>query len=164
MGAAKSKNRPGRQAKRGRARACECSAHGGHHVSPSKQADLPSAAHGAPAGVGRVEAVRSVDGRVPPDERVDFIPRLAGRPWTAPAYDELRTVVRLPVITGALCVNDSCVCYNGRERLLEVASEHCREWAVNRPFNPYVADSSPDKAVGNSASSQPQTALVPSQI
>lgn len=78
-----------------------------------------------------------------PDERVDFIPRLSDRPWTAPAYDELRKVVRLPIITGAMCINGHCVCFNGRERLLDVSSEACDTWREQRPFNPYVLASSP---------------------
>jgi len=75
-----------------------------------------------------------------PDERVDFIPRLSDRPWTAPAYDHVRQVVRMPVITGAVCVNGHCECYHGKERLLEVGSDQCQHWAVYRPFNPYVPD------------------------
>lgn len=82
----------------------------------------------------------------PPDERVDFIPRLSDKPWTAPAYDELRKVVRMPVITGALCVNDDCICYNGRERLMDVGPEQCKHWLTYRPFNPYVVEARPEPA------------------
>lgn len=76
----------------------------------------------------------------PPDERVAFMPRLSDRPWTAPAYDHLRVVVRMPRITSAICVNDDCVCFHDREKLLEVSAEQCKYWAVHKPFNPYVAD------------------------
>lgn len=73
----------------------------------------------------------------PPDERVDFIPRLSDRPWTAPAYDGLRRVVSMPLITGAMCINDHCVCFNGKARLLDVSSAACNEWREHRPYNPY---------------------------
>lgn len=81
------------------------------------------------------------------DERVDFMPRISGRPWTAPAYDDLRQVVSVPHITGAMCIGADCRCYAGERRLLDVGSNECREWADTRPFNPYLsAESGP--AVG----------------
>jgi len=71
------------------------------------------------------------------DERIDFIPREYNKPWTAPAYDHLRQVVNMPRITSALCVNSKCDCYDGQDRL-DIADATCHEWAVKRPFNPYV--------------------------
>ncbi len=130
-------------------------------MNPATPANAPPVgATGAPAGVTaapvRVQAAFI-------DERVDFSPRLSDRPWTAPAYDHLRQVVRLPIITGAICLNDSCQCFNGKERLLDVGSEQCKYWAVNRPFNPYVPDSSGDTGAANRSSGQQQTAAAPSQ-
>jgi zona occludens toxin len=133
------------------------------HTSPDQVAPVatsapaPSVAHADP-GMRTVVAV--------PDERVDFIPRLSDRPWTAPAYDQLRQVVRMPVITGAVCVNDLCECYHGKERLLEVGSEQCRHWAVYRPFNPYVGepDSSADRGERNRSSSPDQMPPAPGGI
>lgn len=92
-------------------------------------------------GIGRGAAVGLVD------ERVDLVPRLSNRPWTAPAYDALRVVVAMPIITSAICVNDQCECYH-QAALLEVESKQCREWAEKRPFNPYVPD---DKPMANNA-------------
>lgn len=74
-----------------------------------------------------------------PDERVDFIPRISDRPHTAPVYDDLRKVVRVPYISGALCVNGKCKCYADKEYLPEVSSKACQQWADEKPFNPYVA-------------------------
>src|SRR2546427_11293043 len=62
------------------------------------------------------------------------------RSWTAPAYDEIRRVVAMPLITGAMCINDHCVCFNGSRRLLDVSSDACNEWRIQRPFNPYDAE------------------------
>ena len=73
------------------------------------------------------------------DERVDFLPRLYDRPWTAPAYDALRVVVTMPIITSAICVNEVCQCFH-QSSLIDVNSQTCLDWAVRRPFNPYVAD------------------------
>jgi len=90
------------------------------------------------------------------DERVDFFPRLSDRPWTAPAYDQLRHVVRMPVISSAICINDDCRCYHGRERLLDVSSDACLHWAKYRPFNPYVPDSTGETVADHRTSSAAQ--------
>lgn len=90
------------------------------------------------------------------DERVDFFPRLSDRPWTAPAYDQLRHVVRMPVISSAICINDDCRCYHGRERLFDVSSDACLHWANHRPFNPYVPDSTSETVADHRTSSAAQ--------
>uniref|UniRef100_A0A193SBQ2 32,7 kDa protein ORF 301 n=1 Tax=biofilter metagenome TaxID=1070537 RepID=A0A193SBQ2_9ZZZZ len=77
------------------------------------------------------------------DERVDFIPRLSDRPHTAPAYDELRVVVRVPYVSGAMCINDKCKCYADGSYVPEISSDACRDWAEKKPFNPYVLTSAP---------------------
>lgn len=78
----------------------------------------------------------------PADETVDFTPRISNRPWTAPAYDPLRVVVSMPIITSAICVNEDCTCYH-QASLIEVDSKTCLDWATRRPFNPYVPDEKP---------------------
>lgn len=84
------------------------------------------------------------------DERVDFTPRIFGRPWTAPAYDHLRQVVNMPVISSAICVNKKCDCFDGSTRL-DLSSEQCEVWSVERPFNPYA----PRVVVGTVSTPQP---------
>lgn len=73
----------------------------------------------------------------PPDERVDFIPRIGGRPWTAPAYDVVRQVVRMPHVAGAICNSDKCVCVSELGERLDVPDSACREWLDLPRFNPY---------------------------
>lgn len=87
------------------------------------------------------------------DERVDFLPRIRGRPWTSPAYDQLRVVVAIPNITSAICVNDDCKCFNGYSRL-DISSEDCKVWSIDRPFNPYVVSAT---ASGNTSYQQSNT-------
>ena len=77
-----------------------------------------------------------------PDERVDFVPRISGRPWTAPAYDALRVVVKMPIITGAVCVDDDCTCYH-KKRVVDMVSKDCQEWVKTNPFSPYENDGAP---------------------
>lgn len=118
----------------------------------------PSADPTAPAG--------------PPDERVDFMPRLSDRPWTAPAYDQLRQVVRMPVIAGAICTSARCACVTEDGYTLpEVSDKACREWLRQPAFNPYVLPKPPptvaaragatDGAAGHTASIADQTAPAP---
>ena len=93
------------------------------------------------------------------DERVDFMPRMYDRPWTAPAYDHLRQVVALPTITGALCMRGACTCYHGKGKLLDVSSEACSAWMRDQPFNPYEVPSASSYAVpGASATGNPYQA------
>lgn len=89
------------------------------------------------------------------DERVDFIPRLSDRPWTAPAFDEHRQVQRVPYIDAALCVNNACKCYSSGQRI-DVESDACLAWAERRPFNPYASAQAPEGGDGSSGRTAPK--------
>lgn len=79
----------------------------------------------------------------PFDERTGFLPRIPHRPETAPAYDELRKVAVMPVVTSAICFNDECRCFTQQKTNAGLTSAECRNWAASPPFNPYaVAPSS----------------------
>ncbi|SFD87176.1 zonular occludens toxin domain-containing protein [Paracidovorax konjaci] len=118
--------------------------------APDAKQNAPAS---APAHAPAASASANAATQAPPDERVDFLPRLSDRPWTAPAYDQLRKVVAMPLITGAMCINDACKCYAGGSRLLDVSSDACRQWAIDRPFNAYVAQQSAE--AGQSDAKQP---------
>lgn len=107
-----------------------------------------------------------------PDERVDFIPRISDRPWTAPAYDHLRQVVQMPVIAGGVCMGTRCACVAGDGTRLDVSDKACADWIKSRPFNPYVLAQVPavnaagaraGTVSGNTPSSPGQTAPAPSE-
>lgn len=100
-----------------------------------------------------------------PDERVDFMPRLSDRPWTAPAYDHLRTVVHMPVIAGGVCMQGRCVCVSGDGATLEVSATACADWIKARPFNPYVLPPVPavNVAGAGSGTASVNTSSVPDQ-
>lgn len=109
-----------------------------HPVAPEPVSTTPNSSLQPARQESQLNAVSS--SVVAPDERVAFIPRLSDRPWTAPAYDEIRRVVAMPLITGAMCINDHCVCFNGTRRLLDVGHIACDEWRRLRPFDPYVSE------------------------
>jgi zona occludens toxin len=72
------------------------------------------------------------------DDRVDFIPRISNKPETAPAFDHLRVVVSMPVVTGAACINDQCKCFTAQGSDAGLSSSECLTWAKSPPFNPYL--------------------------
>jgi zona occludens toxin len=76
------------------------------------------------------------------DDRVDWIPRISNRPETAPAYDHLRVVVAMPIVTGAICINDKCKCLTNQGTNAGLSPDECRAWTTNRPFNPYAVAAS----------------------
>lgn len=101
--------------------------------------EKPAAVSGAPGAAG--SAAQPVPAVAPAkqviDERVDFMPKLSDRPWTAPAYDQLRVVLRMPLVDGAMCnAKQGCICFNEGERL-EMSHEACEEWIEGAKFNPY---------------------------
>ncbi|KAF1003058.1 MAG: hypothetical protein E5299_02545 [Burkholderia gladioli] len=96
----------------------------GRHAEPAKEPKPET----KPA-VLQVNDANRPSGIVLADERVDFVPRLSDRPWTAPAYDHLREVKRMVTVTGAICINDQCTCYHGSQKLMDIASKQCGEWA-----------------------------------
>jgi zona occludens toxin len=95
------------------------------------------------------------------DERVDFLPRVRGRPWTAPAYDHLRQVVSMPAISSAICVGKKCDCYDGHHRL-DLDDDQCATWARDRPFNPYLPRDLSGNSSGDTRIPRPQINPLPS--
>lgn len=74
------------------------------------------------------------------DDRIDWIPRVAIRPESAPAYDELREVRAMPVVVGGYCGRRGCRCYTQQATDAGLSSDDCRHWVDHRPFDPYTRD------------------------
>lgn len=96
----------------------------------------------------------------PPNEINDFIPRISGKPWTAPAYDHLRQVVAMPHVISAICIGDDCKCYGHQTRLIDMPSKDCKIWARDKPFNPYLVEIS-DNVSADIRNQQHQTNQLP---
>lgn len=105
-------------------------------IHPEKAAAVTPAAKPAGGTVATVAAPVTPAAKFV-DERIDFLPRLSDRPWTAPAYDEIRKVVSMPQIAGVVCMGGECRCYDAGGVRLEVGHEACSDWIKNPPFNPY---------------------------
>jgi zona occludens toxin len=94
-----------------------------------------------------------------PDVIMDFVPRLSGHPETAKAYDHLRVVHVLPVITGGICAIkkngvEICRCFLPGNFYADLTHDECKA-VVSKPlpYNPYFLASaapatSPDRQTG----------------
>lgn len=94
-----------------------------HQITPSGQ--LPS-----------VENRHSVE-PAPDYDPTLFIPRQTDKPETAPAYDHLRVVVAMPIVSGGICMREKCKCLTAQGTDSGLSSQECRTWIDHRPFNPY---------------------------
>ncbi len=99
-----------------------------------------------PVSVGKVvQAVES-----PPDayDSTAFFPRASSKPETAPAYDHLRVVVAMPIVSGGICMGKKCKCLTNQGTDSGLSSDECRTWMEHRPFNPYLLPDAPAGARG----------------
>lgn len=74
------------------------------------------------------------------DDRVAWIPRISSRPETAPAFDELRKVVAMPRIAGAVVMGKRVRCVTQQGTDAGVSEAECRQWMANPPFDPYTLE------------------------
>ena len=70
--------------------------------------------------------------------RASFVPRLLDAPETAPAYDELRKVVRMRRVIGGYCRNgEGCRCFDQDGLDPGIPAAACFELVRNPRFDPY---------------------------
>ncbi|WP_414988103.1 zonular occludens toxin domain-containing protein [Acidovorax sp.] len=83
------------------------------------------------------------------DDRVDFLPRVSNKPESAPAYDEVRKVVNMPLVSGGICYRGTCHCVTQQGTDAGLSDRECREWIARRPFDPYTVQQRPTSAVSH---------------
>ncbi len=77
---------------------------------------------------------------------VEFVPRVRGRPETAPAFDQARQVKVMPVVVGCMAVAERCKCFTQQGTDAGLSGGECRAWLERPPFNPYqIAPEFPDR-------------------
>ena len=137
------------------------------HVKPSRRIPwqvglialvLVGLIYGGTRVYGRIYGDERVYGAAPPVSSIDvapaggsvsrpesvalspeaFIPRLRGRPESAPLYDEIRQVRQMPIVSGCVAVADRCTCYTQQATDAFVDDAACREWIENPPFQPFA--------------------------
>ena len=135
-------------------------------IGGSPAASAP-AAHASPSADPSGASMSAFGGsgvRPPPDDRVDFIPRISYKPETARAYDHLRVVTVMPIVSSAICVNEVCKCYTQQATNTGLSSAECLNWVQNPPFNPYLAVADTASAGNqNSSRSAPAQVSTPSR-
>ncbi len=132
-------------------------------TAPASSPDAKKPAQGQ--GVQPAQAVQPGPAAAPEpafiDDRVAFMPRLSGKPETAPAYDQIRHVVNMPLVSGGLCMSGKCRCVTQQGSDAGMTHEECKAWMAAPPFDPYtqpqvVAQASP-KPVEVPPSAEPST-------
>lgn len=68
-----------------------------------------------------------------------FVPAIAGRPETAPAFDSLRKIVVMPLISACVQSSTACKCYTQQgTRIADMTPESCADYlSTGAHFNPY---------------------------
>ncbi|MEN9373034.1 MAG: hypothetical protein RIR79_586 [Pseudomonadota bacterium] len=95
------------------------------------------------AGVGSDSSLfAGANHKKPIDDRVDWIPKVSTFPESAPAYQELRTVVVMPVVHGGYCDKSGCRCFTNQGVLSALTSADCEPIVKHGRFDPYRAPSS----------------------
>jgi zona occludens toxin len=82
-------------------------------------------------------SVASPDGITARTIQADFTPRIRSRPETAPAYDHLRVVTAMPMVTGGFILGHIVYCHTDQGTKAPISDEECRAWIANPPHNPY---------------------------
>lgn len=92
----------------------------------ASKTDAPRAATAPAAAVASMLSVEA------------FVPRLNGRPESAPLYDGIRQVRAMPVVAGCVTRGQSCRCYTAQATDAGLDDGACRAWLLNPPFNPWA--------------------------
>jgi zona occludens toxin len=73
----------------------------------------------------------------PSEMAIELIPRVPGRPETAPAYDGLRVARNMPVVVGCLQSANRCTCLNQQGLDAGLDNMQCKQWLEKPPFDSY---------------------------
>ncbi|MBN9459598.1 MAG: zonular occludens toxin [Burkholderiales bacterium] len=105
------------------------------------------------AGVARV-SVGSAPGQPVELSYGAFVPRLLGRPESAPLYDEVRKVVAMPAVAGCMASRSRCTCVTEQGSNAGLSDAECRAWLAAPPFSPFrhVFPDGPPERVGQERS------------
>jgi zona occludens toxin len=71
------------------------------------------------------------------DYMAAFVPTAPGRPESAPAYVAIRQVKVMPMVTGGVCMQGTCRCYNQQGTNAGLDNMQCKAWLADPPFDPY---------------------------
>jgi zona occludens toxin len=101
-------------------------------MAPAKPAQVAPIAGSSTSSTKQAEAAPHID------DRVDWIPRVSGRPESAPAYDKLRIVVNMPRIVGGYIQGKTVYCFDQQGRDAGKSEAECRAWIKAPPFDAFT--------------------------
>lgn len=132
----------------------------GGEKSPAAAVAAVSPASGASAASSGRAGVRYSYRSIPAAEfERQAVPVVANRPETAPMYDELRKVVRMPRIMGGYCQGGECRCYMQEGLRAPISMQACYDWVRTPRFDPYYAPAQSQQVSSpSSPASQPPAA------
>ena len=73
------------------------------------------------------------------DDRIDWIPRVSSRPESAPAFDQLRKVVAMPVVVGCMQFKGVTKCFTQQGTDAGLDAREAHELLARPRFDPYSA-------------------------
>lgn len=117
--------------------------------------------HISPGGSTAPVAVQQ--SRTVEDVLTQFAPVHPDYPESAPAYDALRVVNSMPIVSGCIKTADWCRCYSQQGTRLEIQSQRCQDFVANKIFDPYRQPARSPELLASAEGSQrvPELAPVP---
>lgn len=95
---------------------------------------------GKGAAPGAAGSAASATGPTHIDDAKDWRPRDPARPESAPAYDAVRKVAVMPVVTGAIRMGDRVRCFTQQGTDAGLSEHDCIAWLTSPRFDPYRVD------------------------
>jgi len=125
----------------------------------------PEASASASPTPAQSSAVASGPVTDPAQLLMEFVPRVPGRPETAPAYDTLRQVKNMPVVVGCIKTAKACRCSNQQGLDAGLDNLQCENWIRQPPFNAYLDQPAPvspaPQAAAHASTPTPSSAVMP---
>jgi len=107
------------------------------HARFTGQAEPSTRQTEAPGGPPSAPAPPDPLGPTSTWDQTAFWPRVTAYPESAPAYDHLRKVVAMPVVSGCVSSAKKCVCYTDQGTRVDVGESECRSRVDQPRFDPY---------------------------
>ena len=95
---------------------------------------------------------------------MEFMPRVATRPETAPAFDPVRKVVNMPLVAGGACFRGECKCYTQQGTDAGLSHADCLHEINNPRFDAYTAAQPTQKTAQPPVQSPPAPQDLPPEI
>ena len=120
-----------------------------HKVKADHQLTKPDNASSGLISISAASGVQAASSVAGVDTLYDFKPAVPGRPETAPAFNRLRQVVTMPVVSACIQSEQHCICYTQQgSRIADMSEDTCRfRVEQGHQFDPYSPPSQAAQSV-----------------